>query len=228
VKLGFISDVHGDPEALERACNHLRALGADEILCAGDIVGYGPNPDAAVAFLAERGIRCVRGNHDRWALQRPAGAPDPFGGGAPGAATLGFLAQLPNHLVVTKGDRRAVIVHGSIRSDMEFVLRPTHPPEVLRRDLVSVDAHLLVVGHTHEPMWFRCAQGLVLNPGSLIALPVVNSSRSFALVDLETLACAFHDASTGQPIEVPPWPEEIADPDPSPEAGPAGTQPVDG
>ena len=34
----------------------------------GDLVGYGPFPDPVVAFLQERQIPSVRGNHDRWAL----------------------------------------------------------------------------------------------------------------------------------------------------------------
>jgi putative phosphoesterase len=226
VKLGLISDVHGDPDALERACEFLRNFGANKILCAGDVVGYGPKPDEVVAFLTEHKIPGVRGNHDRWALQRPTGSQDPFGGGTPGADTLRFLERLPSQLVVHNDNRRAVIVHGSIRSDMEFVLRPTHPPEALRSDLKTAQAQLLVCGHTHEPMWFRCAEGLVVNPGSLITLPCVKSSLSFALVDLETLAVAFHDAQTGKPIDVVAWPEETPGPAASRESGPPGAEPV--
>ena len=92
VKLGLISDIHGDPVALELAWAHLTVLGADRIVCAGDLVGYGPFPDRVVAFLQRaRDRRRVRGNHDRWALERGPGGRDEFGGGTPIAETLEYL-----------------------------------------------------------------------------------------------------------------------------------------
>ncbi len=205
MKLGIISDIHGDPIALELAWSHLVVMGADRIVCAGDIVGYGPFPDRVAAFLRERQIDSVRGNHDRWALERGPGGRDEFGGGTPGAETLEHLRSLPFHLVVSHGETVGVIVHGSPRSDMEFVNRSTHVPEVLRDDLGELGCDLLVVGHTHRPMWFRCPEGLVVNPGSLVSMPVVETSRTFALVDLDTLEPTFHDVETGQAVEIEPW-----------------------
>jgi putative phosphoesterase len=206
VKLGLISDVHGDPLALELAWSHLIVLGADLIVCAGDLVGYGPFPDRVVEFLAARAIPSVRGNHDRWALERGPDGIDEFGGGRPSVATLDCLAALPFDLLVPGDDRVGVVVHGSPRSDMEFVTRRTHPPAVLRADLAEIGADFLVVGHTHEPMWYRCEQGLVVNPGSVVSMPVrASSSRTFALVNLEDLSVTFHDVESGEPIVVLSW-----------------------
>jgi predicted phosphodiesterase len=205
LKLGLISDVHGDAEALRGAWTLLTELGVDRIVCAGDLVGYGPDPDQVVAFLVEHQIASVRGNHDRWALARPLGTPDEFGGGTPDAATREFLGGLPPYLLVDDGPRVGVIVHGSPRSDMEFVTPASHPPSVLRQELKTLDADLLVVGHTHTPMWYRCDLGLVVNPGSIISLPVVKSSRTFAVVDLQERAVAFHELKTGKPIALAPW-----------------------
>ena len=129
LKLGLISDVHGDPLALELAWAHLTTLAADQIICAGDVVGYGPFPDRVVAFLKEHAIDCVRGNHDRWALERGLGEPDEFGGGTPSAETLEFLDPLPFYRLIADGSHIAVIVHGSPRGDMEFV---THEPSAGR------------------------------------------------------------------------------------------------
>ncbi len=174
MKLGLISDIHGDPLALELAWSHLTVLGADRVVCAGDLVGYGPYPDRVVAFLAEHQIASVRGNHDRWALERGPGVRDEFGGGTPSAETLDYLASLPPDLLLWSDERVVVIVHGSIRGDMEFVTRRTHPPSALRSDLETIGADLLVVGHTHEPMGYRCDRGLVVNPGSTVSMPVVS------------------------------------------------------
>lgn len=206
MKLGLISDIHGDPMALELAWSHLIVLGADQIVCAGDLVGYGPFPDRVVAFLAERAIRAVRGNHDRWALQRGPGGRDEFGGGTPSAESLAYLESLPRDCVCACGERIVVIVHGSPRSDMEFVTPATHSADRLRSYLEELDADLLVMGHTHLPASYRCERGLVVNPGSVVSMPVVKSSRTFALVDTTCLDVTFHDVESGAAVPVDPWP----------------------
>lgn len=205
MKLGLISDVHGDPLSLELVWAHLTVLGADRIVCAGDVVGYGPYPDRAVAFLAEHGIDSVRGNHDRWALERGPGCCDEFGGAIPSAKTLEHLAGLPKSLRVESGERVVVVAHGSPSSDMEYIVRSTHGPDVLDRLLDDLGAHVLVSGHTHAPMWYRGPRGLVVNPGATISIPVVRTSRTFALLDVEALTVSFHDVESGKVLDVPHW-----------------------
>jgi putative phosphoesterase len=205
MKLGVISDVHGDPVALEVAWSHLTVMGADRIVCAGDLVGYGPFPDRVVTFMRERQVSSVRGNHDRWALERGAGARDEFGGGTPNSETLDYLRDLPFDLLVAHQTTIAVVVHGSPRSDMEFVTRKSHPRTVLRQYLLDLKCEVLVVGHTHQQMWFRCEEGLVVNPGSVVSAAPIDSSRTFALVDLDILEVTFHDVESGGKVGVEPW-----------------------
>lgn len=64
MRLALISDVHGNAPALEAVLQKIDALGVDRILCMGDLVGYGPEPDICVDMIRERGIPCVLGNHD--------------------------------------------------------------------------------------------------------------------------------------------------------------------
>ncbi len=205
MKLGLISDIHGDPVALELAWAHLTVMGADRIVCAGDLVGYGPFPDRVVEFLREHQVPSVRGNHDRWALERGLGVRDEYKGGTPSRETLDFLRMLPHDLLVTHEQTIGVVVHGSPSSDMEFVNRRSHPPAVLRGYLSELSCQFLVVGHTHKPMWFRCPEGLVINPGSVVSMPVVDSSRTFAVVDLDSLEPTFHDVESGRVVEIEPW-----------------------
>ena len=144
----MISDIHGDPVGLELAWSHLTVMGADRIVCAGDLAGYGPFPDRVVAFLREHEIPSVRGNHDRWALERGLGVRDEFGGGTPSAETLEYLAEPARRDASRPADPVAVF-HGSPRSDMEFVNRHSHPRKVLRAYLTELACRLLIVGHTH-------------------------------------------------------------------------------
>ena len=214
MKLGLISDIHGDMVALELAWAHLTLMGVDRIVCAGDLVGYGPHPDKVVAFLVEHGIDSVRGNHDRWAVERASGlpgVPSTFGGGMPSAQSVETLQLLPPHRLVADGPRVGVIAHGSPGDDMEFVTRQTHPPALLDRWLAEMGANLLVVGHTHKPMLYRSGQGLVINPGSVVSAPVVSTSRTFAILDWEPMLVTFHDVESGERVEVKGWRDEKED-----------------
>ena len=205
MKLGLISDIHGDPVTLELAWTHLITMKADRIICAGDLVGYGPFPDRVVAFLKERQIPSVRGNHDRWAVSRAPGAVDEYGGRTPSHETLEYLGSLPADLLIEAGTRMGVVVHGSPSSDTEFVNRRTRPPAVLRGYLRALGSDLLVVGHTHQPMWYRSPEGgLVVNPGSVVSIPVV-ASGTFAVVDLANMDVTFHQVESGEPIPLAPW-----------------------
>jgi len=206
--LGLISDIHGDPQALEAALGRLRDAGASEVVCCGDVVGYGPDPDAAWRRLEASAIPTVRGNHDRWALERGPGVPDEFGGAPPSAETLRGLQDLPPFRVLERAGRMIVVVHGSPRSDMEFITPKTHPASVLEQMLKSLDADLIAHGHTHRPMWYRSKVGrLVLNPGSVVGPAArVESSRTCAWVDCARLEVGFLDLATGRSRRPPAWP----------------------
>jgi predicted phosphodiesterase len=64
LKLGIISDVHGNLEALEAVVGFLRGKGAVRFVCCGDIVGYGPDPNRCIEIVRELDCLCVVGNHD--------------------------------------------------------------------------------------------------------------------------------------------------------------------
>jgi putative phosphoesterase len=205
-KLGLVSDVHGDVVALEYAWTHLQALGVGQVVCAGDVVGYGPWPDRVVAFLREKHVPVVRGNHDRWAIERGLGVRDSFGGGTPSPETVAYLQALPASVPVSGAGRTGVVFHGSPRSDMEFISPPQYSSTRLRDDLERLGVELLVFGHTHRPTWHRCDRGLAVNPGSVICVAGrVETSRTFAVVDLEALSVTFYDVTTGVPVTVVPW-----------------------
>ena len=68
MKLAIISDLHADVHALRDALAQIERLGCDEIVCCGDLCDYGLFPDETILLMIERGIPCIRGNHDRWAV----------------------------------------------------------------------------------------------------------------------------------------------------------------
>jgi diadenosine tetraphosphatase ApaH/serine/threonine PP2A family protein phosphatase len=64
MRYGFLSDVHGNLEALEVACAHLAEQRIDRTIFLGDAVGYGPNPNEVCDILRPLVDVSVIGNHD--------------------------------------------------------------------------------------------------------------------------------------------------------------------
>jgi len=66
MRIGFLSDIHGNLEALEVALAKLDAANPDKIICIGDVVGYGADPGKCVDMVQSRADVVLAGNHD-WA-----------------------------------------------------------------------------------------------------------------------------------------------------------------
>jgi len=63
-RLVLISDIHANLPAFEAILIELESINYDEIICLGDVVGYGPHPSECINIIQSMGIKCVKGNHD--------------------------------------------------------------------------------------------------------------------------------------------------------------------
>ena len=133
MKRAIISDIHGNLEALQAVLADARSQGAEDIICLGDIIGYGPNPCECLDLVIESTQVCLLGNHDQGALFDPEG----FNTGAeraifwtraqlesgdPGGneRRWEFLGELPR----MKRDGELMYVHGSARNPLNEYVFP--------------------------------------------------------------------------------------------------------
>lgn len=173
VRLAVISDIHGNATALAAVLADIGRRGADAVYCLGDVAYKGPEPAACVDRLRERGIPCIYGNTERWLLEPPAevlASPRhreviPWCREQLGPERLAWLAGLPFTLAADLAGARVQLVHGSPRSEDEFVY-PWLPEAELAPMLAGVAAQVLCVGHHHLPMLRRTRELLIVGPGS--------------------------------------------------------------
>ena len=66
-RYAIVSDVHSNLESLQHAFTLIDD--ADDLVCLGDVVGYGPNPNECVKMIRERAKHAVLGNHDLAAVE---------------------------------------------------------------------------------------------------------------------------------------------------------------
>jgi putative phosphoesterase len=209
-RLATISDVHADADALRDALGAIEALGCNEVVCAGDVVGYGSEPDDVIALLRANGIATVRGNHDRWLVSHVLlGRSTPEDESLRDRRSFEFLAKLPTSLSFTREEIRIAVVHGSTAADdMAGVM--LHDVDRVRCQalLDQAGADVLVVGHTHHAGVIRVgASGEIVNPGALLrTVPpgyTVAGPGTLAVLELPSKVFRVYDARTGYEVETP-------------------------
>jgi predicted phosphodiesterase len=156
VRYGVISDVHGNLAALDVVLSALERIRVDAYVCAGDLVGYGPQPNECVETIRRLGAPSVAGNHDLIALgtladdrcTRIARDSLRWTRAALSDASRTYLAQLPRRLELPGG---VVVTHGSLDDPQEYVLNSDQAARQLARlGQLHPDASILIVGHTHR------------------------------------------------------------------------------
>jgi len=164
VLYGIIADIHSNLEAFEVVLHELRQV--DQIVCVGDIVGYGPDPNQCIKLMREKGIRSIAGNHDKAAVGEMS--VEWFNENARRAIewTGEQLTEDGKHyleaLPLTLEYEDFQIVHGSLRNPLEEYIE-TFAEAVPNLELMTKP--LLFVGHTHRPARFEYQGKAIINPG---------------------------------------------------------------
>jgi diadenosine tetraphosphatase ApaH/serine/threonine PP2A family protein phosphatase len=159
-KYAIVSDIHGNLESLRRAL----ALIDEEydVLCLGDTVGYGPNPNECVRLIRERAAHSVLGNHDLAAIE--GFGVEYFNSAAKAAITwtqgvldeenrawlnaLSYELRFPDFL----------LVHGAPVNYFEYIL----DKRTASKAFAATDAPIVFVGHTHiAEYWVQEPDGTV-------------------------------------------------------------------
>jgi predicted phosphodiesterase len=149
VRYLILSDIHANWEALEAALEH--AAGKyDQVLCCGDLVGYGADPNAVTDWVRANAVAVVRGNHDKAAV----GLDDLewFNPVARAAAIWTHRELMPENAVYIRNLPRGPLplddfqlVHGSPLDEDEYVLAAADAGLVFG----YLETPLTFFGHTH-------------------------------------------------------------------------------
>lgn len=177
MRIGIISDTHGDLLALEAVLSDLQHAGVDGILCLGDVALFGPQPRDTLAAVIATGCAVVMGNGDQWLLDPQLPAFDARESRFARDIKLWCAAQLTaGDLDLMKGFAptiemdldgvRLIGFHGSPRSNEDLITSAT-PERELAEMTAGVQATVLAGGHTHIQMLRRFSGGLIVNPGSV-------------------------------------------------------------
>src|ERR1700692_1103354 len=195
-----LSDLHANAAALNDALEAAKGRW-DRVVCLGDVVGYGPDPNEVTSKIRELGAKTIRGNHDKAATDKMA--TDDFNPVAKAAVdwtrsqlsadNLKWLVDLPQGPLETDG---IVLVHGAFQDEDEYVFTPAQALE----GLLDSTAEVTFFGHTHHQGGFS-----YLNSKLEVLQIHPRMNESFAALRLEPpRRYLLNPGSVGQPRDADP------------------------
>ena len=172
MRLLIISDVHGNLTALNRVLDS--SEGYDLVICAGDIVGYGPNPEECVDAIRGLHAACVAGNHDAEVAGGESFGANPAASQAIrihrrllSAEQTAWLRGLPRGLELDLAGIKVAVFHGSPVQPLREYVFPLDARIQADQFLELTGTDVIILGHTHVPFELRTQAGFIINPGSV-------------------------------------------------------------
>lgn len=198
MRILLIADIHGNYESLQTVLE----IPHDRVICLGDIVDYGPEPDRCIDLLREKAIQTIRGNHDNavafkvdcqcgYRYKHLSIATREYTWEILDQTRIEYLQKLPPLIKEKIDGKKLYLTHASPRSMFEYIRPETSDEEIqnmINEAMEPVESEYLVIGHSHIPMKRRLGNLTIINPGS-VGQPRDGDSRA---------SCAIFDTESGE------------------------------
>ena len=181
MRYGIITDIHSNLTALRTVLKQLDRMNCDGIICCGDIIGIGPNPEETVReMIRVPGLIAVQGNHEGYLLE---GMPSVFPNEENMSSgemehhrwehsllseeSVAFLRSLPKRIDFEAEGLSIAVMHSCMDNSGHFSGSVRNPTE---HDLLTmfadVKSDIIIYGHDHSRNICR-GDRLYINVGSL-------------------------------------------------------------
>lgn len=215
MKIGIITDIHNNYEALNAVLDEFDFCGVEKIICCGDIIGIGPEPEKTVKRIMQlkSKIECVRGNHEEYLISGiPNKVPNDemmdyeemehhkWEHSKLSGDSVSFIKSLPYSKTINIVNKKIYAAHYSMSSENKYI-NYTPKPSFSDLDYMfkNVKADIILYGHNHNASVNHESDKWYINSGSL-GCPVgtLNSANAGVLsidgdnVSYEQLAVAYN------------------------------------
>lgn len=188
MRLGLVSDIHGNAQALRRALELMEPF--DRLICLGDSIDQYRFSNEVAAILQERDALTIWGNHEdvffssHGARARQAASIDPL--------LMDWLGQQPRRRTLEAAGKTILLTHATSWSDSYEYVYPHSPAFAM---FAGSGHDIVLYGHTHCPVARQVGQTLVVNPGSTGQGRPTDDGfiLSCAVLDVADGTVVFHD-----------------------------------
>ncbi|WP_077624609.1 metallophosphoesterase family protein [Sediminibacillus massiliensis] len=197
MRIAFLSDIHGNADALEAVLEDINKKQADKIYVLGDIAYRGPEPKRSIAQIQSLNTTVIKGNADEWVVRgvQRGEVPDQalalmqkeqaWTVSQLEEKDIDYLSGLPDQATFTESGVTFHLFHATPDSLFDVVLPDADEEKIATTFMQKETADVYLYGHIHKA-YIRYLNGrTVINTGS-VGLPFDGTSKaSYAMVDVE-------------------------------------------
>jgi putative phosphoesterase len=193
MKIAVISDIHGNLEALKKVVKDIEQRDVDTIVCAGDLVGYGPYQNEVIEYINSKNILMIYGNYDAAVANNDVNyiKDTPFNKNfaLPWSVELvseenkNWLRKLPDSLTLAVNGKIIKVVHGSPRKVNQYLFEEA---EDTKEIMESFQGDVLVCAHTHLPFVKNFGSKMMINDGSVGKPKDGTHNITYALINIDS------------------------------------------
>lgn len=200
MKIGIITDIHSNINALNIVLNKFEKIKVNKIICCGDIIGIGPNPEETVQELmkSKDKLIAVRGNHKQYLLK---GLPKNIHDDKRAMSleeidnhewthsklsknSKNFISQFKISNIIEIEGKKIYIVHYPSNENGIYKEHIKNPTIKQNEDMFSgIDADIFIYGHTHITSINNKNNKWYINSGSL-GCPVKSSIANAGILEI--------------------------------------------
>ncbi len=220
MKIGVISDVHGNHYALEKVLYTAKKEKIEKLLVLGDIVGYYYHPEEVLKQLEDWDYILIKGNHEEILKDLISGKTEKstilsmYGSGHNMAIEnlskkqIDSLIQSPDKKKLKVNQINILMSHGSPwKSD--YYLYPDTPKDVLDKCEIP-ETDIVLTGHSHYSFIYKAGQSMLIGVGSVGQNRCTGGFASWAIINTSNGSIQLKST----PYDINPLLKEIKKKDP--------------
>ena len=200
MKIGIITDVHSNIIALNTVLNEFEKIKVDKIICCGDVIGIGPNPEETIQALIKRKdiLLAVRGNHEQYLLKGlPKNVHDDgrtmsleeidnheWTHSKLSENSKNFISKFKISNIIEIEGKKIYIVHYPSNENGIYKKHIKKPTIKKNEEMFSeIDADIYIYGHTHTTSINNKNNKWYINSGSL-GCPIKSNIANAGILEI--------------------------------------------
>ncbi|MBN1306085.1 MAG: metallophosphoesterase family protein [Anaerolineales bacterium] len=197
MRFGLLSDIHGNYPALQAAMKELQKHNIEQLLVAGDIIGYYPYVNEVINLLRQYDCLAIKGNHENYfldTLKTPDEKPKLYWldhvESTISEISREWLFSLNSEENFMIDGSRIGLYHGSPWDVNEYVY-----PDFQSFDrFAELEEDIFIIGHTHIPLVKQIGRKMIINPGSCGQPRDYLPGACFGILDTESARTTLYRA----------------------------------
>ena len=200
-KIGILSDVHGNYDALEAVLTKAKKKGINDFIFCGDLIGYYYEPGKCFDILSKFQVDYIKGNHEIMLedyLKNKIKKEDilvKYGNGLFKAIEqlsekqINFLLSLDHSKTIKVNKKLIKISHGSPWSPHDYIY--SNSSDETFKKFASCKEDIFILGNTHRQMNIKKYSKIIFNPGSVGQPRDIKGKAAWATLDKENFEVDF-------------------------------------